>query len=62
MQDENQHSRLPSVTAGQPGRQCELLGTSPVAYYYQPRDAGCERDLEDLQRILALQQEMPFYG
>jgi hypothetical protein len=42
--------------------QCQILGVSRSAFYYQPRpkDAGC--DLEVLQLVVTVLKEFPFYG
>ena len=43
-------------------RQCELLGISRSAYYYEGRTARDEQDLEDLKLILEVMREIPYYG
>ena len=43
-------------------KQCELLGISRTAYYYESRDEKEEKDLADLKLILTVLQEIPFYG
>ncbi len=43
-------------------KQCELLGISRTAYYYQPRNEGEDKDITDLKLILKVLQKMPFYG
>ena len=43
-------------------KQCELLGISRTAYYYESRDEKEEKDLADLKLILKVLQEIPFYG
>ena len=42
--------------------QCSLLGISRGAYYYQSRQVREDRDVADLQLILDVLQELPFYG
>ena len=43
-------------------RQCELLGISRTAHYYNPLTEKDDKDLADLQIILAVLKEIPFYG
>lgn len=43
-------------------RQCDLLGISRTAYYYEPQMEHEEKDLIDLKLILIVLQEIPFYG
>ncbi len=43
-------------------KQCELLGISRTAYYYESSDEKEEKDLADLKLILTVLQEIPFYG
>lgn len=43
-------------------RQCEALGISRSAYYYEGRTAREEQDLEDLKLILEVLREIPFFG
>ena len=42
--------------------QCRLLGISRSSYYYQTEEIQEDRDLADLQLILEVLQELPFYG
>ena len=43
-------------------RQCELLGISRTAYYYSPDKDQEDRDFSDLQLILEVLRNIPFYG
>lgn len=43
-------------------KQCKLLGISRTAYYYTPSTKQEDKDLSDLKLILAVLQEIPFYG
>ena len=43
-------------------KQCDLLGISRTAHYYNPLTGKDDKDLEDLQIILAVLREIPFYG
>lgn len=43
-------------------KQCKLLGISRTAYYYEPSIEKEDKDLSDLKVILAVLQEIPFYG
>lgn len=43
-------------------KQCDLLGISRTAHYYTPMTEREEKDLFDLQLILAVLKEIPFYG
>lgn len=43
-------------------RQCDLLGISRTAYYYEPQTEHDDKDLIDLKLILIVLQEIPFYG
>ena len=43
-------------------KQCELLGISRTAYYYEPSDEKEEKDLSDLKLILTVLKDIPFYG
>ena len=43
-------------------RQCDLLGISRTAYYYDPGTEKENKDIADLQLILATLQKIPFYG
>lgn len=43
-------------------KQCELLGISRTAHYYKPSHNHEDQDIADLQMILAVLQEIPFYG
>jgi putative transposase len=43
-------------------KQCDLLGISRSAYYYEVRSVQEERDLEDLKLILEVMRQLPFYG
>jgi putative transposase len=42
--------------------QCKLLGISRATYYYQCRQDQEDRDVADLQLILDVLRELPFYG
>ena len=46
-----------SVTA-----QCSLLGINRAAYYYKPGQDQEDRNLADLQLILEVMRELPFFG
>lgn len=43
-------------------RQCEILGISRSAYYYEPVQMNEDRDLSILKAILDELREHPFYG
>lgn len=43
-------------------KQCDLLGISRTAHYYNPLTGKDDKDLEDLQIILSVLREIPFYG
>ena len=43
-------------------KQCELLDISRTAHYYSPQTAREDQDVMDLQLILEVLQEIPFYG
>jgi len=43
-------------------KQCELLGISRTAYYYNLQRQQEGMDITDLKLILATLQEVPFYG
>ena len=43
-------------------KQCDLLGISRTAYYYSSDTEHEDRDISDLKLILAVLQEIPFYG
>lgn len=43
-------------------KQCKLLGISRTAHYYTPKRAREDQDVMDLQLILEVLQEIPFYG
>ena len=43
-------------------KQCDLLGISKTAYYYSPRTEKENKDIADLNLILAALQKIPFYG
>tara|TARA_Y100000031_G_C8189809_1_gene370834 strand:- start:104 stop:946 length:843 start_codon:yes stop_codon:yes gene_type:complete len=42
--------------------QCRLLGISRNSYYYQAKEIQEDRDVADLQLILEVLRELPFYG
>lgn len=42
--------------------QCKLLGISRSSFYYKPRNAQEEQDIQDLQLILEVYRNIPFYG
>ncbi len=42
--------------------QCNLLGISRSAFYYKPQNAQEEQDIQDLQLILEVLKNIPFYG
>ncbi len=42
--------------------QCRLLGISRSSYYHQAKEIQEDRDVADLQLILAVLRELPFYG
>jgi len=43
-------------------KQCDLLGISRTAYYYDRRTEKESKDIADLKLILATLQKIPFYG
>ena len=43
-------------------KQCSLLGISRSIYYYERVEKTGNRDLGDLQLILEVMEEIPFYG
>lgn len=51
-----QHKELSVV------KQCKLLGISRTAFYYEADRKREEQDLSDLELILAVLEEIPFYG
>lgn len=43
-------------------KQCDLLGISRTAHYYNPMTEKDAKDLADLQLILVILRDLPFYG